>query len=263
MKRLFRNKPACAAAQEHRAQSATISPFALNIPMFFRTVCLFVCVLLLSGCGNSTSQSGVSVSMEGEMATPYHITYDAEVAVSPVRVYVHPNVTPLEPLRGLFVPLRITQNISQSKAMSRSISRSLWQVWLSQQAFAALEYDEKTIPYNVSDALGLARQRGANVLIGGYITHYIDGGTAGDSVVSMQIEMYEVATGNLIWSMGQGGRLDKQQAQDYFLVGVQARMPEDPVSLTARSLAYDMGLKIVEWVKPRRPEPPQTEGQTF
>ncbi len=219
-------------------------------------------VLLLNGCSNSDG-SGLSVGLEGETATPYHITYDAQVEVTPVRVYVHPNVTPLEPLRGLFVPLRITQDITKSKTMSRHISRTLWQVWLSQQAFAALEYDDRTVPYNVNDALAQARQRGANVLVGGYITHYIDGGTSGDSVVSMQIEMYEVATGNLIWSMGQGGRLEKQQAQDYFLVGAQARMPADPVNLTARSLAYDMGKKIVDWVKPMRLQPGTPEGQTF
>ncbi len=221
----------------------------LKLPTIF---CFFaLLVLSIGGCGNQ----GTSLSLSGEMATPYHFYYNAGVAVTPVRIYVQPNISPVEPLRGLFVPLRMTQNISQHLTISRTVSRQLWQVWLSQKAFAALEYDETTVPQRVSDALALAKARGANVLVGGYITHYLDSGTVGDSQVSMQMEVYEVATGTLLWSMAQGGSIDKQQAQDYFLVGVQARMPADPASLTARSLAYDMGLKIATWVDPQRGEP--------
>ncbi len=216
-------------------------------------------ILCLSGC----SGQGTTLSMNGEMATPYHIHYDAGVAVSPIRVYVQPNITPTEPLRGLFVPLRVTQNISQHLTISRTVSRQLWQVWLAQKSFAALEYDERMIPHRVDDALALAKARGANVLVGGYITHYLDGGTVGDSQVSIQMEVYEVDTGTLLWSMGQGGSIDKQQAQDYFLVGVQARMPADPASLTARSLAYDMGMKIATWVNPQRGKTGGPSGQAF
>ncbi len=215
---------------------------------------LLTTLLSLTGCSNT------SMISHGEMATPYHVSYDAAVVVSPIRVYVQPNISPAEPLRGLFVPLRFTQNISQHLSISRSVSRQLWQVWLAQQSFEALEYDERIVPHHVEDALALARARGANVLVGGYITHYLDGGTVGDSQVSIQIEVYEVATGTLLWSMGQGGSLDKQQAQDYFLVGVQARMPADPVGLTARSLAYDMGVKIAHWAKPYSPRKHDSSG---
>ncbi len=204
---------------------------------------ILVSCLSLSACIDST----MSTTNHGEMATPYHITYDATVVVSPIRVYVQPNIAPTEPLRGLFVPLRVTQNISHHLSISRSLSRQLWQVWLAQESFAALEYNDRIVPDRVEDALALARARGANVLVGGYITHYLDGGTVGDSQVSIQIEVYEVATGALLWSMGQGGSIDKQQAQDYYLVGVQARMPADPAGLTARSLAYDMGAKVARW----------------
>ncbi len=218
----------------------------MNKHLLNNTLILFIILassLSLTACVDGT----MATSSHGEMATPYHITYDAAVVVSPIRVYVQPNIAPAEPLRGLFVPLRVTQNIAQHLSISRSMSRQLWQVWLAQESFAALEYDDRIVPDRVEDALALARARGANVLIGGYITHYLDGGTVGDSQVSIQMELYEVATGNLLWSMGQGGSIDKQQAQDYYLVGVQARMPADPAGLTARSLAYDMGAKIARW----------------
>ncbi len=227
------------------------SKFLFVKSRLFTTSLALLTLLCLSGCGSQ----GTSLTMSGEMATPYHFYYNAGVVVSPIRVYVQPNISPTEPLRGLFVPLRVTQNISHHKTISRTVSRQLWQVWLAQKAFAALEYEDTTVPHKVEDALALARARGANVLVGGYITHYLDGGTVGDSQVSMQMEVYEVATGTLLWSMGQGGGIDKQQAQDYFLVGVQARMPADPASLTARSLAYDMGEKIANWVDPNRSRP--------
>ncbi len=209
---------------------------------------MIVSIFGLTGCfGNNLSSS-----THGEMATPYHMTYDAAVNVSPIRVYVQPNIAPAEELRGLFVPLRVTQNISQHLSISRALSRQLWQVWLAQRGFAALEYDDRLVPHRVEDALALARARGANILVGGYITHYLDGGTVGDSQVSIQMELYEVATGTLLWSMGQGGSIDKQQAIDYYLVGVQARMPADPVGLTARSLGYDMGAKVARWAMHHR-----------
>ncbi len=205
--------------------------------------------------------SNPSMSMHGEMATPFHLTSDTPVTVSPIRVYVQPTGYPTDPLRGLFVPLRVTQDVAQSMHLSRSLSRQIWQVWLAQSAFAVLEYDESTIPYQVTDALAMARAKGANVLVGGYISHYLDGGSAGNSSVSIQIEVYEVASGTLIWSMGQGGAMEKKQATDLFVLGVQQRMPDDAAGLMVRSVGYDMGMKIKNWVKP--PRTSGARGQVF
>ncbi len=202
-----------------------------------------------------------SMSMHGEMATPFHLTSDAPVTVSPIRVYVQPDGIVTDPLRGLFVPLRLTQDVAESMHISRNLSRQIWQVWLAQKAFAVLEYDESVIPHQVSDALAVARAKGANVLVGGYISHYLDGGTAGKSSVSIQIEVYEVASGALIWSMGQGGAMEKKQATDLFVLGVQQRMPEDAAGLMVRSVGYDMGMKIKHWVQP--PRTSNASGQVF
>ncbi len=204
----------------------------------------------LAGCG---ATANTTVSLNGETAgTNYHIINDAQVVVSPIRVYVKPNISPTDPLRGLFVPLRVTQDIASPRNVSHNISRQIWQVWLAQKSFQALEYDDRMVPFQVSDALQLARSRGANVLVGGYITHLLDGGSAGASSISIQMEVYEVATGTLLWSMGQGGSIEKQQPVDLFIFGVEQRMPADAMGLTARSVGYDMGMKIADWVKPPR-----------
>ncbi len=194
--------------------------------------------------------SNPTYSMNGEMATPIHLTSDTPVTVSPVRVYVQPDASPGEPLKGLFVPLRVTQDIAQPRHISHNLSRQIWQVWLAQKSFGILEYDDRAIPHRVTDALSLARAKGANVLVGGYITHFLDGGSVGNSAVSIQIEMYEVATGTLIWSIAQGGAMEKKQATDLFILGVQQRMPDDAAGLMVRSVGYDLGLKIKNWVQP-------------
>ena len=210
---------------------------------------LFLCALwglLLTACGNSA----VNVSMNGEMATPYHIHYNEKVDRNPPLVYVRPSGSPNEPITGLFVPLRLTQNMNYGRTISKNLSRQIWQTWLGQQAFAALEYEEQAEPYRVSDALALARKRGAKLLVGGYITHMLDGGTVGDSEISINIEVYEVATGNQLWSMAQGARLDKKQASDFFLFSVQSRMPADTLGLLTRTVGHDMGMELYHWVYP-------------
>ena len=217
-------------------------------PRFFslRLLTLAALLPLLPGCGNSP----VNVSTNGEMATPYHIHYTENVARNPPIIFVQPSGSPNEPITGLFVPLRVTQNINYSKNISRNLSRQIWHVWLGQKAFSALEYDDSIAPYKVTDALPLARQRGAKLLVGGYITHLLDGGTVGDSEASITMEVYEVATGNLLWSLGQGARLDKKQAGDFYLFSIQSRMPSDPLGLITRTLGQDMGMELYYWVYP-------------
>lgn len=207
---------------------------------------LALTLTMLTGCGNSP----VNVSMNGEMATPYHIHYTENVSRNPPILFVQPSGSPDAPITALFVPLRVTQNINHSKNISSNLSRQIWQVWLGQRAFSALEYDDSVHPQRVSDALPLARKRGAKLLVGGYITHLLDGGTVADSEASITLEIYEVATGNLLWSMGQGARLDKKQASDFYLFSIQSRMPGDPMGLITRTLAQDMGMEIYYWVNP-------------
>ena len=214
---------------------------------FLAALCLALLpVLALSGCGNMP----VNVSMNGEMATPYHIHYNEMVYRNKPILFVQPTGTPNEPITGLFVPLRLTQNMNHSRSISRNVSRQMWQVWLGQQAFAALEYDDSFEPYRVSEALALARKRGAKLLVGGYITHLLDGGTVADSEVSVTMELYDVATGTMLWSMGQGARIEKKQASDYYLFAVQSRMPSDPMGLLTRTVAQDMGMEVYYWVYP-------------
>lgn len=220
-----------------------------------------LCLLLagMTACANSP----VTASFDGEMATPYHVQYDTAVQRQPPAVYVRPNISPNTVPTGLFVPLRIAQSMNNRHAVSRNLSRQIWQVWLSQQAFSALEYDDAVAPQRVEEALWQARRRGAQLLVGGAVTHLMDGGSVGDTSLSLHIEIYEVATGNLLWSMSQGGSIEKKQATDLFLVGFQARMPTDPLGVLTRALAHDMGLEVLYWVRPDMRKRGGPRGQAF
>ena len=66
----------------------------------------------------------------------------------------------------------------------------------------------------------------------------------------MSIEIYDVASGALLWSMTQGGSMEQQKANDFYIFQVQARMPADPVGLILRTLASDMGMEVYNWVYP-------------
>lgn len=205
---------------------------------------------LLPACTSNTPDSMGGLSLTGDFANPYQVQIDQWVRRNPPTIYVHPNVSPNHAPRALFVPLRITQDMNNRLSIGNNISRQVWQVWLSQQAFSVLEYADTGRPYNPQDALRLGRERGAELVVGGYITHFMDGSAYGDSTVSLSLEVYEVATGNLLWSMAQGATMEKQAANDFYMFKINSRMPTDPVSLIVRTLADDMGKPLLYWVRP-------------
>lgn len=211
--------------------------------------------LLVSVCSLFTLTVGCasdpkSLTMSGDFANPYQVQMNQWVRRNPPALYVQPNITPDHAPRALFVPLRITQDMNNRLSIGNNISRQIWQVWLSQQAFSVLEYGDIGRPYSPQEAIAYARKRGAELVVGGYITHYMDGSSSGDSNVSLAIEIYEVATGTLLWSMAQGAIMEKQSANDFYVFQLNSRMPTDPVGLVVRTLAYDMGLPILYWVHP-------------
>lgn len=214
---------------------------------------LCVMLLLISvclGCARSQDDSYSSISITGDFSTPFQIKTDNFVRRQPPAVYVHPQ-TPLgHKPTALFVPLRTVQQMTNAVTFSDLLSRQIWQIWLSQGAFNTLEYAPQAGPFNRERALALARQKGAEVVVGGYINHYMDGGSGGESSLTLAIEAYDVKTGNMIWQMAQGGLMDKEKKHDFYLFTITERNPADPSGLIARSLAWDMGKEIQKWVNP-------------
>lgn len=213
---------------------------------------LLASLVLMSsaGCARSPDDSYSSVALTGDFSTPFQIRTDNFVRRQPPAVYVRPQAPIGHRPTALFVPLRAVQQIGNAVTFSDLLSRQIWDVWLSQGAFSTLEYAPQAGPFDRNRALALARQKGAEVLVGGVINHYMDGGAGGESSVSLGIEVFDVKTGNMIWSLAQAGMMEKEQKHDFYLFTITERNPADPSGLIVRSLAWDMGNLMREWVNP-------------
>lgn len=218
---------------------------------------LLICTLNLAGCGTQAGQM-LSNHVDFDLASQPTIYSDNWVRLSPVQIYVHPDVSPETPPKALFVPFRMTQRMEEATPIGRNISHIVWQTWLQNQVLGTIEFSNSSTPYRPDIALSLGRQRGADLVIGGYITHFLDGGTAGESVASIAVEAYDVRSGNLLWSMAQAGSMPRDNVSDYLLFAVKSRMPTDPVAAIVSAMARDMGLKIRDWANPQPPEPEES-----
>jgi hypothetical protein len=219
-----------------------------NLPRFRLAPLLFP--LLLSFCSASNPQ----VNMTGDFSTPLQVQLNNWVRRQPPQIYVRPTIASSSPPTALMTPLRVTQEIRDPVSLSRNLSRTFWQAWLSQRAFSILEYAHDAQPYEPKRALALGRQKGADLVIGGYITHYLDGGHTGSSSVSISIEIWETATGNLLWSLAQAGFLEHQSAHDFYLFQMRTRLPADPPSAILQLLAAETGKIIHDWAYNVPPE---------
>lgn len=218
------------------------------ISLKFSLVCALMCASL--GCARSPDDSYSSVSLTGDFSAPFQVLTDNFVRRQPPALYVQPTSPIGYRPTALMVPLRMMQQMNNAVTFSDLLSRQIWQVWLSQGAFSTLEYAPQAGPFERNRALALARQKGAQVLIGGFINHYMDGGSGGESSISLSVEAYDVKTGAMIWSIAQGGLMDKEKKHDFYLFTITERNPADPSSLIVRSLAWDIGNVLRKWVNP-------------
>lgn len=201
-------------------------------------------------------------------ASPPRVSVDMDLASQPTfylddwvrrghpQVMVRPEGRPEVPPNALFIPLRVTQQMQQPSIVGLNVSRMVWQTWLQQRVFPVIEFADQTTPYRQDLALRLARMKGAQVVIGGYITYFVEGGTAGDTRVSLQMEIYDVPTGQLLWSMAHTGLLERQFTNDYLLFATKARMPSDPTWAVIQTISADMGKEVHDWLYPPAPKAP-------
>ena len=202
------------------------------------------------GCAKSPDDSRSAVTLTGDLSTPIQIQTDNFVRRQPPVAYVSPTAPLGHRPTALFVPLRMVQQTTNAVTFSDLLSRQIWQVWLSLGAFQTLEYAPWAGPFERERALAIARQQGAELLVGGYINHFMDGGSGGESSVSLSMEVYDVKTGTLLWSLAEGGSMDARKVHDFYLFSITERNPADPSGLITRSLAWDMGRLILGWVDP-------------
>jgi hypothetical protein len=214
-------------------RSATGPRFCLALPP----------LLLLLSCGAAAPRANLS----GDAATPLQIQLNNWVRRDKPQIYVRPSHSPGKPPTALFVPLRVTQEMRDPVSVGRNLSRTVWQAWLGLRTFSVLEYARDSQPYDPARALELGRRKGADMVVGGYITQYLDGGHTGSTALSVSIEILECATGDVMWSLAQGGLLEYQSYHDFYLFSLRTRQPVDPPALILHTLAVEMGKPVAAW----------------
>lgn len=224
-------------------------------------IVVLLCVMQLlilgaAGCDLNPTGRALRDTININSSGQAEIVLDNWVNTSSIQVYVYPQSPPIEPTKVLFVPFRMTQQIENFLTIGNNISRIIWQNWLQNNIFSTLEFLQTGMAFRSDTALAVAKQKGANLVVGGYITDFIDGGLSGDTRVSIAIEIYDVPTGNLIWSLAQAGSMQAGRVNDYIIFATKTRMPTNPSAAVISILAEDMGKKVKEWTNPSFPESP-------
>ncbi|MGE4299222.1 MAG: hypothetical protein AB7E47_14485 [Desulfovibrionaceae bacterium] len=163
-------------------------------------------------------------------------------------ILVHPATSLMRPPSAVFFPLRVLQDMPDRQHMGREIGRVFWKTWLRGQVFPTFEYAQDA-PWNgAAKALATARAMGAELAVGGDITYLYASGTAGDSEMAMRLEIYDVASGELIWSMEHSGMMTERITQDYILFMQKSRLPASPLYAITSAIATDMAAPVKEWI---------------
>ncbi len=209
-----------------------------------RVIALLFAIFIFGGCSSLKE----NLHLEPGAAVYYS---DEFVRRNPPEVHVYPvSETGGVPPSAVFVPFRVTQQMSQPDMVGYSVARTVWQTWAGLRVFDSMEFSGDSGPYRRDLALQLARQRGADLVIGGFVTHYNAGGTAGDTIVSIQVEAHDANTGLLVWSMAQAARMPGPRTTDYMLFANKNRLPSDPALACVQAMAYDTGMLVLAWTRP-------------
>jgi hypothetical protein len=214
-------------------------------PQMAKWLLLAICLALFVGCAKQTREFKERVDLD--LAGQPVIYVDDWVRKGPPTVFVHPDVSPENPPSALFVPLRMLQPMDNARTISLNISRYAWQTWLQEKALPIIEFSDTMQLYSLESALAYARHRNAGLLVTGSVNHYFDGGTVGDSSVSMSMEIYDVENGTLMWSFGQAAAMQSGRVQDYLLFAVKMRLPSDPAAACVMACARDLAILVRSW----------------
>jgi OOP family OmpA-OmpF porin len=213
-------------------------------------ICLATAVLaaswLAAGCGNLHTK-----------VVHQPVWYsDAPVQRSELMVYIKPQSRQHRPLKALFFPMRLLQQSRRPELMGQQCSRIMWRIWNSKEVFHALAYDKNLYAPSHRRAAAIARQRGADLAVVGEIPYLLAGGTAGDSAVSIRVNILNARTGETLVSMEESARLDKTIDDDYILWLRRTRLPDSPIFVAVSAIAMDMALPLKSWSGGAQPDSP-------
>ncbi|WP_320009092.1 OmpA family protein [Maridesulfovibrio sp.] len=201
---------------------------------------IFLVILLaLSACTH----------FEPQIATQSVYYQDAEVQLSQLMVYSRPEKPHYGPLSALFFPFHVTQTMHKGSDWGKSVAKGIWQNWTSLQIFPSMVYDDNLAYRGLDEALFVARSKGYDLLVVGFVPYLYLGHTVDDSALSVQVKIYETKRGQMVCSFEQSGRIEKKMDDDFILVKREHRMPDSAFYSIIQAIATDMAVPLTSWAR--------------
>lgn len=203
---------------------------------------LLTAVLAIGGC------AGAITDKVDPKITDQSIVYlDQSVALSRLQTYISPADPYIRPLTAVVLPFRVEQHLAHPRLIGRQMAAVLHQTWAQRRLFPTLVIASDQLYRSQDQALRYARSRGADLVITGRITHFMDGGLRASSSISTQVEIFDVRNGAKIWSMAQAGRIQFKGEQDNIFFRADVRMPENPTTVLMQAIGNSMADPLEEW----------------
>lgn len=202
-----------------------------------RLAALTLACLLLSACGH----------VQPRITESSKVTLDQDVRTSPLHTYAKPRTTPTRGLSALFVPFKVTESMENPRLIGTQSMTVFWQTFMEREVFAVQSLDDDAFYNNRAHVARLARSKGADLAVTGEISHYLHGGSNSDSAVSLRLDIIDAASGDLVWSLAQAGRMERVLTEDYILFRRSYRMPMDAMNLMLYRIASNMADVVHDW----------------
>jgi hypothetical protein len=179
-----------------------------------------------------------------EQSTVY---VDVAVKRNNPSVFVQPMNAPARPFKAVILPFTVEQDVYNARHLAKQLTDVFANTWMQDKVFPALFYEPTQEGLSKEQAILVARDRGADCVVTGRLAYILDGGTRSDSSVSLSFEIFDVNSGQRIWSMAQSGRMDPDRGSDFVLFKTENRLPQDPIWAIMTALAHDTGGPIRNW----------------
>ena len=201
-----------------------------------KIVILLALAATLAGC-----------AYENKLTEQSHMYVDAWVKRNNPAVFVQPQNAPTRPFKAVVLPFKIQQDVPYARDLSRQLTEVFWQTWSQDGVFPTLLYEPAMEGTTTEQAILVGRDRAADCVVTGRINYLLAGGTRSDSSIALTFEIFDVSTGQRIWSMSHSGRIDIGKIDDFIFFKRETRMPQDPLWSIMTALAHDTGGPIKKW----------------
>ncbi len=221
-----------------------------TLPRFLPALCAVLATALLLGACNYVDPS---------LTQKTKVYDDAKVDLSELMITVKPKGRQRTPLKALIYPFWITQDIQEDLDLGRDFAEIFNAVWLSKELFPVQVLDRSLVYRSPERATAEARKRGADVVVVGLVPYLYAGHTLDDTALTLQINIYDAAQGNLLFSMAQSARMEYRPPKDWIIADQVTRMPDAPLRAAIAAMAEDMALPVGSWL----PDPDRNLGYAY